>query len=239
MKTLAVTAGLLLSTNVAYATEEQDTTVVIPETGYLAIKASKPFVGPANMLIVSTNASNHVSTTDLKYSIWRADTVVAMASCYILVAQPGTYKLTYAAEATLKGSSNLGWFDGTGKFTESKKGRVVYKFVNTPERVGFVRDETYAAEAYKSCNFAEGEHLYISTTTAICDKMAAANGKTSSADLDFIVWHGPTQADIAAGIGHIVKGATSNNTYFDLQGRRVIKPSKGIYVKDNKKRFFR
>lgn len=234
MKMLAIAAGMLFATNV-HAAEDQDTTVVVPETGYLAIKASKPFIGPANMLIVNTNASNNASTTDLRYYTWRADTVVAMASCYVLVAQPGTYKLTYAAEATLKGSSNLGWFDGTGKFTETKRNRVIYKFVNTPGRVGFVRDETYASEAYKSCDFAEGEHLYISTTTAVCDKIAAANGKTSNTDLDFIEWHGPTQADAVAGISQIANGKSSDGKIFDLQGRQVVKPSKGIYVKDSKK----
>jgi hypothetical protein len=48
---------------------------------------------------------------------------------------------------------------------------------------------------------------------------------------DWITWNGGLYID--TGISSPKK--PSNGTYFDLQGRRVIKPTKGIYVKDNKK----
>ena len=31
------------------------------------------------------------------------------------------------------------------------------------------------------------------------------------------------------------KGAMRNEKFFDLQGRRVVKPTRGLYIKDGKK----
>lgn len=212
-----------------------DTTVVVPASGYLPVKPSHPFSGPASLLIVNTNASNNAKTTDIRYYTWRADTVVAMASCYILVGQPGTYTLTFHDAANISGSSNSGWAPDAGIYTDSRNGRMVYKFVCTDERTGFERDADCTADNYKSCHFGEGEHFFVSITQPIADKIAPASGKTDHADLDFIVWHGPTPADAqAADVTTVSSPLPAANQLFDLQGRRVNQPAKGLYIRGGK-----
>ena len=239
LKKLLAIAAILLP---LAASAQTDTTVVIGETGYLPLKASKPFTGPANLLICTTNASNNAKTKDLTYYTYRADTCVAMATCYVLIGKPGTYTLTYQETATLRGSSNLSWTDesiytDTRFQTDSEKQRRVYKFINTKEKIGFQRDENYASENYKTCAFGEGEHLYISLPSNVADKVAINNGKTGRDDLDFIAWHGMTPDDITTGLTpqtSNLKSQTSN--LYDLQGRAVgTNLQKGVYISNGKK----
>ncbi|MCR4583950.1 MAG: hypothetical protein K5764_10435 [Prevotella sp.] len=219
-----------------------DTTIVIGNTGYLPVRCSRPFSGPENLLIININASNHSSTTDLRYNTWRADTVVAMATCYILVGQPGTYTLTYHDTATLKGSSVSYWteasfVENTAQVNDELKKARIYKFINTAEKIGFQRDEKYAADGYNKCDFAEGEHFYIILKKPICNKIAAANGKTSFEDLDFITWHGSTPADIVSAITTAKNSVVLHPTeIYDLQGRRLNNvPSHGLYIQGKRK----
>ena len=225
------------------AQAQSDTTVVIGETGYLAVKPSKPFSGPANLLICSTNATNNTKTVDLSYRVWRADTVAAMATCYILIGQPGEYTLTFKEAATLAGSSNMKWAEEsvvteTQNQSDPEKQRRVYKFVNQTGRVGFERDENYASENYKTAAFAEGEHLYLSIPSNVCDRLAASNGKTNRSDLDFIMWHGLTPADITPTAIRSLK-ATADSQWYDLFGRRLAAPRKGLLIRNGKKTLFK
>ena len=235
MKMLCL-AALLLP---AQAQAQSDTTVVIGETGFLAVRPSKPFSGPSSLLICSTNATNNAKTVDLSYHVWRADTVAAMATCYVLIGQPGEYTLTYKEAATLAGSSNMKWAEEavvteTQNQTDSEKQRRVYKFVNQPGKVGFQRDENYASENYKTAAFAEGEHLYLSIPSNVCDRLAAANGKTDRSDLDFITWHGLTAADITPTSIRSLN-TTADGQWYDLRGRRLTAPRKGLMIRNGKK----
>ncbi len=172
----------------AYGTT--DTTIVIPATGFLPIKPSKPFFGPAALTIVNTNASSNAAITDLTYTVYKADTLMAMASSYILVGTPGTYTLKLSdANASISGSSNTGWTEES-VYTETKAGRSVYKFIANDEKIGFQRDEDYAADSYKSCNFGEGEHLYI-TLTAKAIGYLETNLGMETGSLSFLQWNGP------------------------------------------------
>ena len=167
-----------------------DTTIVIPQTGYLPVKPSRPFFGPASLTIVNTNASSKADITDLSYTTYRADTLIAMASTYILVGTPGQYTLKFSdAAATIAGSSNTAWTEEE-VYTENKAGRYVYKFVADSEKVGFQRDEDYAADNYKSCRFGEGEHLYITLTAKAAGYIETNNG-LEAGSLSFIQWNGP------------------------------------------------
>lgn len=217
----------------AYSTT--DLPVVIPASGFLPIKPAKPFFGPKELAIVGTNASSKQDVTDIIYNVYRADTLLAMASPYILVGKPGSYTLKMSdAAATISGSSNSNWTDEAGVFTVSQNNRLVYKFVCDENRVGFQRDENYKDVNYKSCNFEEGEHFFI-TMPSVAVGYIEANRGMEAGTLSFLEWTGPTPTEVA------VKGISAegiqptDNAIFDLSGRRVSKAVRGLYIIGGKK----
>ncbi len=170
----------------------QDTTVVVPETGYLPIKPSRNFTGPKNVLVCSMFGSN---TSGLSFTKFRLDTVVVASttnssSGLLLVAKPGTYTLTLTDdEVTGKiFSTSVSWQAEPGQ--AYKKGRILYKFVNKMGQVGFERDEKYAGENYQYCDIAEGENIYLPLAEKNVAKIAELL-ETTLAELSFIPVDGP------------------------------------------------
>lgn len=242
LKTMALTAMMLTTSLAANAAEDQDTTVVVPETGYLAIKPSRNFTGPNNVIVCSCFGSN---TSGLSFTKYRLDTVVVAStvnssSGLFLVAKPGTYTLKLTdAEVTGKiSTTSVSWQNEAGQ--AYKKNRVLYKFINKPGQIGFLRDEKYADDSYQYCDMEEGEHIYLPLATKNVEAVASLLGTTVD-ELKFIpfdtTWkNAPTPEEAAtAGISNINKHAEDNQTVYDLQGRRISQPSRGIYIKDNKK----
>lgn len=224
-------------------TADQDTTVVVPQTGYLAIKPSRNFTtAQKGIIVASLFGSNNSGLSFTKYAL---DTVVVASSInsssgLFLVAKPGTYTLTLTdAEVTGRiNSTTVSWQQEPGQ--AYKKGRFLYKFINTPDRVGFERDEKYAADNYQYCDMAEGEHIYLPLAENNLKK-AAELLSTTMAELAFISWDGPWKnvptpdEAAAAGISDMSLKPNVNNCYYDLQGRRVLQPSKGLYIMNGKK----
>ncbi len=225
-----------------FAEEDKDTTVVIPASGHLAIKTSRNFTGPTGVIVSSFFASGNSSSAGLKFTNYElAEGVVIpmssnSSSGLILTAQPGTYTLTLTDQtATISiFSTSASWCASAG--TISKTNYRLYKFVNTAEKVGFERDETYAAENYAKCDMGADDHIYV----ALGDKPLAritATLETTVDALAFIpwsdVWGCPS---MPTGISVIRTDATSADKCFDLQGRPVgSQPQKGIYIINGKK----
>ena len=246
MKAMALAAMMLTASLATNAAEDQDTTVVVPETGYLAIKPSRNFTGPNNVIVCSCFGSN---TSGLSFTKFRLDTVVVASttnssSGLFLVAKPGTYtlKLTDAEVTGRISTTSVSWQNEAGQ--AYKKNRKLYKFINKLGQVGFQRDEKYADEQYQYCDMAEGEHIYL--PLADNNVAAAASLLGTTADkLEFIpfdtTWkNAPTPDEAAtAGISHIDNHPQDTQAIYDMQGRRVSQPAKGIYVKDNKKIVFK
>ena len=214
--------------------------VTIPESGFLAINVDKPFCGPKGMVLCYVNASNNAQTTDLRYYEYPADSTLLMKGDWIAIAQPGTYELQLSAsQGVMKSRSSFqGWTDEAQKaLAGSLAKRRIYKFVNTPGKVGFQRDENYAGVKWNTCDFAEGEHLYITLTDAVGARIFQANGASSYDELSFIPWHGVTPADIpATGIQDFgAAKAPADGLFYDLQGRMVRSPKTGLYIRNGKK----
>lgn len=243
MKTLALLLGLLFFPAVTQAQEaDQDTTVVVPETGLLPVKPSRNFTGPADVIVCSFFGSKD---SGLRFSKYELDTVIVgssanSSSAVFLVAKPGTYTLTLTdREVTGRfNSTSISWQEEPG--TAYKKNRRLYKFVNEPGHVGFERDEKYASDNYQYCDLAEGEHVY----TPLADNNVEAVAKlldTTAAEVKFIPWDGPwtnvPALDVTpAGIGNVsaVKSDSRGDVY-SLQGIRTAKPRKGVNVVDGRK----
>ena len=232
-------AILLAATVLTANAQEQDTTVVVPELGVLPIKPSRNFTGPADVIVCSCFDSKSSGLYFTKYVL---NTVVVgsstnSSSALFLVAKPGTYTLTLTdAEVTGKvNTTSVNWLAGAG--TAFKEKRYLYKYTVKDGKPGFERDEKYAAENYQHCDLAEGEHIYLPLAENNLAKIAELLN-TTIAGLQFIPFNGPwknvpTQDEIATGLTTLHPTTVTN--FFNLQGLRVIKPSKGIYVKDNKK----
>lgn len=245
-KSLALVGAMLLTATAANAqTADQDTTIVVPETGYLAIKPSRNFTGPAGVIVCSCFGSNSSGLYFTKYNL--NEVIVGSStnssSGLFIVAKPGTYTLTLTdAEVTGRiNSTSVSWQSEPGQ--AYKKDRTLYKFVNTADQVGFLRDEKYAADNYQYCDMAEGENIYLplaaNNLTAIAKLM-----NTTAADLKFIPFAGPwknvpspkeaEENAAAAGVQTITPDTPAAPVY-DLQGRRVQTPTPGIYIQQGRK----
>ncbi len=241
---LALVASMLFFPLCTQAEEDKDTTVVVPETGYMAIKPSRNFTGPAGIIVCSINGSSNASSTGITFNKYHLNEVVMGSSTnsssgLFLIAKPGEYTLTLT-DAAVTGkifSTITYWVDENTQ--AYKKNCQLYKFVNTAGHVGFERDSKYASDNYQYCDLGAGEHVYLPLNATIVEKCASLL-ETTAAELSFIPWEGPwknvpTISDVT-GIMNIenskVKG---DEVCYNLHGQRIENPTKGLYVVNGKK----
>lgn len=231
-----VTTDLAIRTYSDEVVGMSETTLVIPESGYTEVNYDKPFCGPKSLMFVHVSASNRTETTDLTYYEFPADSLLLIKGPWIAVGQPGSYtvKLSESQGVMRTRSSIVNWADEDEK-SISQKDRMIYKFQNTKDMVGFQR--VPAVEGfYNTATFSDDARLYIVVTNAIADKIAGNNGATDYADLDFISWHGSTPEMATQGIENVVGNAIGKDVVFDLQGRRVSGTLRaGLYLVNGKK----
>lgn len=209
---------------------EMDTVVTIPATGHLAINVKSNFRTSADVTVTNINAT--AKSTALNYLNHQGDSVF-MGSSLILTATPGEYTLHYTTDSiTAKYNSTVTyWLDETPGVAY-KKSRMLYKFVNEADKVGFERDETFAADSYTSCTLGEGEHLYLPLNATAVANIAKTLG-TTQAELHFIPWTGPEAS--ATGIAAIEENAVKNSVRYNLSGQKVSNDYKGLVIVNGKK----
>lgn len=231
-----VTTDLAIRTYSDEVVGMSETTLVIPESGYTEVNYDKPFCGPKSLMFVHVSASNRTETTDLTYYEFPADSLLLIKGPWIAVGQPGSYtvKLSESQGVMRTRSSIVNWADEDKK-SISQKDRMIYKFQNTKDMVGFQRVPAVEG-SYNEATFSDDARLYIVVTNAIADKIAGNNGATDHADLDFISWHGSTPEMATQGIENVVGNAIGKDVVFDLQGRRVSGTLRaGLYLVNGKK----
>lgn len=222
--------------------EDRDTTVVIPSTGHLAIKPSGNFTGPAGVIVSNFYGSGNETSPGLRFNNQELgeDVVIAHSansnSGLVLTATPGTYTLTLTDREATKQffSTSAYWAAEPGTVTQ--KDRRIYKFVNTDDRVGFERDEKYAADLYQSCDMGEGEHLYLPVSEKMMERLTATL-ETTVENLAFIPWSelwGCPSAP-STGINGRKASTEAENQPYDLTGRKVTAPQRGILINNGKK----
>lgn len=214
-----------------------DSTIVIPESGFLAINPSTSFFGPDNMLFAYVNAS--AKSANFNYNEFAGDSIMMMKGDWIAIAQPGTYTLKMSeAQAMLRSRSTAQqWSTEDHKeLTGGQKTRSIYKFSNAAGKVGFQRVPKTAEGGYNVADFTDGERLYVTLTPAIVTNFSQTFGVT---DLDFIPWSGSTPTSITEGIETVGVKPAAEGVVFDLQGRRVSgTPRHGLYIVNGKKVLF-
>jgi len=247
LKKVVLTTTLCLCCMTVSAEDDQDITVTIPASGHLAFKSDRNFTGPSGIIVSNYYGSANATSKGLVFQNQQLgdDVVIACSassnSGLILTGQPGTYTLTKTDRAATKQffSTSVSWVEEAGTVDESSKQRAVYKFVNTPDRVGFQRDEKYADQHYYKCDMSDGDHIYFAISSKnmerICDTM-----NTTAAELTFISWDkelwGCPLPEDATGITTIELPTKATGVCYDLQGRRISsQPQHGIYIMNRKK----
>ena len=240
MMILALMATLPLA---LFAEDDKPVQITIPSTGHLAIKPERNFKGPAGVIVSNYTGSGNATSKGLVFNNQELGEGVVIAhaanssSGLILTAQPGTYTITYTDDTATKQffSTNVSWTDESVASTTKDETRI-YKFVNRDDKIGFERDETYASTLYKSCTMGEGEHVYFAIGKKPMERISATLNTTVE-ELAFIPWSeiwGCPMID-PAGITEVVNGKSDNSKLYDLQGREVTEPAKGLYIKNGKK----
>ena len=154
-------------------------------------------------------------------------------SALVLMATEGIHNFVLSAalnEQTLSNANNLNGGTQAGVNTGTTKNRTCLRFVSDSAKPGFQRNSN---ENYTVTLEAKDEVYLLVSSLA---NNFTGNYAWETESKDWISWGGGQYN--GSGINKITKSVTSDGKIFDLQGRRVIKPSNGIYVKDNKKVLF-
>lgn len=213
-----------------------EATIVIPESGYQVFRPEKSFFGPKNLYFVYLTGNK--KNANVTFNNIPGDSSLVDKGNYIAVGKPGTYTVTLSdAQPTQKVPSNLlTWSEeDTKELTGNQATRSIYKWHNEAGKVGFQRVPATADGKYNVATFSGEDRLYLTLTADMVNAFYAANNAASAETFDFIIWQGATPEQAAAEVKTVTVQPATDGAVYDLQGRRVIKPKKGIYVKDRKK----
>lgn len=233
---------LFIGTNNILAEDDKPVQITIPSTGHLAFVPERNFTGPAGVVVSNFTGSSNTTSPGLSFNNQELGEGIVIAHTagsttpLILTARPGVYTLTYTDQsATKQYFSTSAYWTEEAIATTTINGRRVYKFVNTTERVGFVRDETYALTNYASCGMNEGEHLYTALATTALDRIAATLETTT--DALSIPWSEKFKCPMVetAGISDVITKANTSEVIYNLQGVRLSKPQRGLNIVNGKK----
>lgn len=111
---------------------------------------------------------------------------------------------------------------------------VKIKFVGTYEKKDIVSDDGSSTQYY--CFMADGveagKFVHVTTKAVTMNPyrayMVVEGGASSSRELDLVI------DGVSTGIKNMKVG-TDDNVYYDLQGRRVLYPTKGLYIVNGRK----
>lgn len=208
------------------------------QNGLRGYHIASSYIVPADVIAVKVNAgysaSKGAKVTYTNFVGASATYVTSKNSALVLMANEGNHDFVLSAayyDQTMSNGNTLETGTQAGVNTGTKNNRACFRFVSDASKPGFQRNSD---DNYTVTLDAKDEVFLLISTQA---NNFWDNYNWENDAKDWISWGGGTYAD--TGVSPIVNSKKSNSTYFDLQGRRVIKPTKGIYVKDNKKCLFR
>ena len=217
------------------------------QNGLRGYHIASSYVIPADVIAVKVGAGYsaskgaYVNYTDFDGN--SATIITPKNSALVLKAAPGVHDFVLSAafnEQTISNGNSMSPGTQAGFNTGTTKNRACFRFVSDATKPGFQRnsDENYTVTLEAK------DEVFLMVNTQ--ETNFWGNYAWENDAKDWITWNGGQYIDTGVSpsanrtgyeLGASMK--SSNSTYFDLQGRRVIKPTKGIYVKNNKKRFLR
>lgn len=211
------------------------------ENGYRGYHIASSYIVPADVVAVKVSASysskNGANVTYTEFEGASATYVTPKNSALVLIANEGNHDFVLSAalnEQTVSNGNSLNPGTQAGVNTGSTKNRACFAFINDGNKVGFQRnsDDNYTVTLQAK------DEVFLLVNTLATNFWG--NYAWESDAKNWISWSGKKITDFdftPTSINRLPSAATHQpSPIYDLQGRRVIKPTKGIYVKDNKKR---
>ena len=208
-------------------------TLNIPN-GLRGYHIASSYIIPADVIAVKVNAgyssSKGAYVTYTDYDGASATTVTPKNSALVLKAASGNHDFVLSSalyEQTISNGNTLNAGTQAGVNTGTAKNRACFRFISDATKPGFQRnsDENYTVTLEAK------DEVFLLVNTQATNFWGNYAWETDAKD--WITWNGG-QYSGGAGINPLQPSTLNHQHYFDLQGRRVIKPTRGIYVKDNK-----
>ena len=209
------------------------------ENGLRGYHISSSYIVPENVIAVKVNAG--YSSTKGAYVTYTnfdgAEAVIPTPkdAALVLMANSGTYDFvltTALYDQRFSNSNNLNPGTQAGENKGTTKNRWRFRFVDDGTRTGFERNSD------EDCTviLAGKEEVYLQVSSL--ETNFAGNWNWDNPEKNWIPWKGGKYSDYhTTGITEMVNGQSSmvNEKTFDLQGREVSQPTKGVYIKNGKK----
>ncbi len=154
-------------------------------------------------------------------------------SSLVLLAEDGNHDIVLAADLYEQKISNGntmsgGTTAGLNKYSNNKT--YCFRFVASGDRLGFERNCDNTAEVI--LNSKDEVYVYVSNS----DTNFWGNWTWETPEKNWISWNGKKYSDYHTTAIRQMKAVTSEDgKLYDLQGREVTEPAKGLYIKNGKK----
>lgn len=191
--------------------------------------------GVAATTVTSNYTSKNGATISYKYYNGSENSyLIPKHSAMVLIAADGTYDFVLGTglyEQPITNSNSLSGGVGPGENVNSKADRWHFRFVSTPDKVGFERN----SDDPQRVILESGDEVIL-TVVSKTDHFAG-NWKWETDDKKWISWGGQSAADFGftTGINTANTSTESDDAIYDLTGRKITQPAQGLYIQNGKK----
>ena len=210
--------------------------ITIPAEGLRGYHVPAGYVLPENMIAVKVGAGYSTSKgATVSYNHFdgadEASYVLPKNAAVVLMAVPGSYKLVLSAALYDQGFSNGNALNpGTqaGLNTVTTKNRALFRFTGT----GFERNSQNNCEV----TLESKDEVYLMVSSLDANFMGKYEFETP--EKNWISWQGGHYGDfhdLSAVAAVRSESPVAQQGMFDLQGRRLTNPAKGVYIVNGKK----
>lgn len=204
--------------------------------GYRGYHIPSCYVVPSDIVAIKVSAGKkdgvYRVNCENDYDGAKANYVTPKNSALVLLAEDGAHDFVLSAGMHEQGFSNGNALEGgtqasLNHYTNNKT--YCYRFVKTP-KLGFLRNSDNTAEV--TLESKDEVYLHVSSL----DNNFYGLYEWETEDKKWISWTGKKYSDYhTTGISEMVNSKSDNGKLYDLQGREVTEPAKGLYIKNGKK----
>lgn len=181
---------------------------------------------------VRTSYSGSSGKASVSYTYYCGDSIWISGknTALVLIGAKGNHDFVLSAQYK-PFAMTAGLVAGTqaGLNKVNQNNRYLFRFVATEEKVGFERN----SENQKEVTLESKDEVALivgCTTNSYWTKGEFDDGETKK----WLKWKGETPEDVTA-ITEMLDVKSSDGKLYDLQGREVTEPAKGLYIKNGKK----
>ena len=207
------------------------------KNGYRGYHISSYYIIPEDIVAIKVSAaynSNKGAYVNCETVFDGAsETYVTPKNCaLILLGNDGKHDLVLSTkffDQQFSNGNTMAAGTKSGLNTYSNKNTYCFRFVATPEKVGFERNSENPAEV----TLEDKSEVYVYVSNQNTNFWGKWTWETE--DKKWISWTGKKYSDYHDTGINIIKGDTTEGMIYDLSGRKVTLPQKGIYIQDGKK----